>query len=51
MEVNITMPCWRVSGEKAPETEAGRGWREAEAEPVHLGRDVRANSGFSNAKV
>ena len=46
MEANITMPCWRVSGEKVPETEAGFGWREAEAELVHLGRDVRTYSGF-----
>jgi hypothetical protein len=31
MEVNITMPCWRGSGANALETEAGFGWREAEA--------------------
>jgi hypothetical protein len=47
MAVNITMLCWRGSGAKALETEAGSGLREAEAElVVHLGRDVRAYLGF-----
>ena len=46
MEVNITMLCWRGSGAKALETGAGSGLREAEAELVHLGRDVRTYSGF-----
>jgi hypothetical protein len=46
MEVNITTLCWRGSGAKALETEADFGWREAEAELVHLGRDVRTYLGF-----
>jgi len=46
MGVNITTPCWRGSGTKFLETEAGFGWREAEAELVHLGRDVQTYSGF-----
>ena len=46
MEANITMPCWRVSGEKALEIETDFGWCEAEAESVRLGRDVWAYPGF-----
>jgi hypothetical protein len=52
MEVNIIMPCWRGSGGNIHETEAGFGWREADAQqPVPFERDVQALPGFSNAKV
>jgi len=51
MGVSITTPCWGMSGEKVSETEAGFGWREAEAELILLSVTDGRIWGCSNAKA